>query len=190
VATFASVRSANRAARISEAALREQRRPVLVSSRMQDPEQKIAFGDGRYVRVAGGQAGVERDGDVVYLVLSLRNVGAGIAVLRGWHPWPHRLPPDQPHADLERFRGQVRDLIVPPGDIGLWQGALRDPAVHGHDEFARAVDARQQVLVELLYSDQVGEQRSIARFLLDPTGDGVWLSSVVRQWDLEDGAAR
>jgi hypothetical protein len=43
LATFASVRSANRSARIAEAALQEQRRPVLVPSRLDDPVQKIMF---------------------------------------------------------------------------------------------------------------------------------------------------
>lgn len=41
IATFASVRSANRAARVAEIALQVRLRPLLVPSRLQDPEQKV-----------------------------------------------------------------------------------------------------------------------------------------------------
>ena len=54
VATFASVRSANRSARTAEQALQEARRPVLVHSRLEDPVQKIAFVDGHWISVGGG----------------------------------------------------------------------------------------------------------------------------------------
>jgi hypothetical protein len=42
IATFASIRSSNRSARIAEAALQEQRRPVLAPSRLEDPVQKLS----------------------------------------------------------------------------------------------------------------------------------------------------
>jgi hypothetical protein len=32
------------------------------------------------------------------------------------------------HPPAEEFTGQIRDLYLPPGDVGFWQGALRDPA--------------------------------------------------------------
>ncbi|MEA2267198.1 MAG: hypothetical protein QOE27_2781, partial [Solirubrobacteraceae bacterium] len=46
VATFSAVRSSNRSARIAEQALQEQRRPVLVHARLDDPVQKIMYVDG------------------------------------------------------------------------------------------------------------------------------------------------
>src|SRR6201996_935678 len=85
VATFAAVRSSNRSARIAEVALQEQRRPLLAGSRLGvDPEQKIMFVDEHWVRVGGGYAMAENMDGVIYLVMSLRNVGAGIAVCQGW----------------------------------------------------------------------------------------------------------
>ena len=80
LATFASVRSSNRSARIAELALQEQRRPVLVQSRPDDPVQKIMFIDGHWVRVSGSGGVAEHIDGNVYLVMSLRNVGAGIGV--------------------------------------------------------------------------------------------------------------
>src|SRR5205823_13505082 len=77
LATFASVRSANRSARIAELALQEQRRPILTQSRLDDPVQKIMFIDGHWVRVSGSGGVAEHIDGNVYLVMSLRNVGAG-----------------------------------------------------------------------------------------------------------------
>ena len=85
VATFAAVRSSNRSARIAELALQEQRRPLLAASRLSiDPEQKIMFVDEHWVRVEGGRGMAEADNGVIYLVMSLRNIGAGIGVCQGW----------------------------------------------------------------------------------------------------------
>src|ERR1700686_2476238 len=83
IATFASVRSSNRSARIAEAALQEQRRPVLVPSRLEDPVQKLMFVEGHWVSTAGGRAAVEHVDGRVYLAISLRNVGSGIGVCQG-----------------------------------------------------------------------------------------------------------
>ena len=84
VATFASVRSSNRSARIAEAALQEQRRPVLAPSRLDDPAQKLMFLGGHWLSAAGGRAAVEHIDGIVYLAISLRNVGSGIGVCQGW----------------------------------------------------------------------------------------------------------
>src|SRR5580765_2957314 len=84
VATFASVRSANRAARSAERALQVGLRPVLFSSRLQDPAQKIRWADDHWAGLPGGRAVLEDVDGVVYLAMSLRNVGSGLAVLRGW----------------------------------------------------------------------------------------------------------
>src|SRR3984893_16509945 len=67
VATFAAVRSANRSARIAEAALQEQRRPLLVQSRLEDPVQKIMFVDEHWVSAGGGRAAAEHLDGSVYL---------------------------------------------------------------------------------------------------------------------------
>src|SRR5689334_2958595 len=72
LATFASVRSANRAARTAERSLQVGLRPVLMPSRPQDPEERIgwAFGHGTTLAPGAGYARVE-DG-VVYLAMALR----------------------------------------------------------------------------------------------------------------------
>jgi hypothetical protein len=186
VATFASVRSSNRSARIAEAALEEQRRPLLAPSRLEDPVQKIMFVEGRWLTAAGGHAAVEHADGTVYLALSLRNVGSGIGVCQGWAVRPgfnssRTLPM---HAPEEEFRPHTRDLYVPAGDVGMWQGALRDPDDQVREATARAIDAREPILIELLYSDQLGRQRTITRFALIPAGEG-WLASMSRHWSLD-----
>jgi hypothetical protein len=186
VATFAAVRSSNRSARIAEAALQEQRRPLLAPSRLEDPLQKLMFVDEHWVSAAGGRAAAEHIDGIVYLAISLRNVGSGIGVCQGWIVRPgfgtsQTMPTP---AALEEFRLQTRDLYVPAGDIGMWQGALRNPDDPVRAAIAQAIDERRQITIELLYSDQVGLQRTITRFGLIPTADS-WLASATRHWYLD-----
>jgi len=190
VATFSAVRSSNRSARIAEQALQEQRRPVLVHARLGDPVQKIMFADGHWIHVEGAQAVIEEHDGNLYLVLALRNIGAGIAVLQGWHPWPERVLADVDHPRPGDFRRQTRDLYIAPGDVGLWQGALRDPDEDTHRAIASARTERRTLSLDLLYSDQVGGQSTISRFGLTPAGEDRWLGSVSRHWNLDHQGPR
>jgi hypothetical protein len=193
VATFASVRSSQRSARIAEIALQEQRRPVLAPSRFDDPGQKIMFVERKWFSARGGHGVAEHEDGIVYLVLSLRNVGSGIAVCQGWAARPG-LQSSGSHVPEDQFRAQIRDLFTPAGDIGLWQGALRDRRDEMYAEVAAAVDAREPLTIELLYSDQVGEQRTISRFGLTPytndQGQEGWLAVGSRHWFLDRAGPR
>jgi hypothetical protein len=186
IATFAAVRSSNRSARIAEVALQEQRRPLLAASRLEDPRQKIMFLEGRWVSAAGGHAAVEDDQGVVYLAISVRNVGSGIAVCQGWAARQGLSPSNSfpTHTPLDLFHLQSRDLYIPAGDIGMWQGALRNPDDSVRRDVADAVEKGESITVELLYSDQVGRQRTISRFSLIPARD-IWLASLNRHWYLD-----
>ena len=186
VATFSAVRSSNRSARVAEVALQEQRRPLLAPSRLEDPRQKIMFLEGHWVSALGGRAAVEHLDGIVYLAISLRNVGSGIAVCQGWAIRPNSDAPGEipMHAPLEEFRLQSRDLYVPAGDVGMWQGALRNPDDSVRAAVVDAIAAGQTITVELLYSDQVGRQRTISRFRLVPAND-TWLASLNRHWYLD-----
>jgi hypothetical protein len=184
-ATFASVRSANRAARIAERSLQVGLRPVLAPSRAEDPPEKVMFGDEVKLVVRGGMAGVERIDGRVYLALALRNVGAGLAVLHGWQVWPERRLSDIDHADPDAFRRQQRDLYIAPGDTGYWQGALRDPDDDLTAALHRALDERRPIAVELLYGDHEGGQRTISRFGVIPREGSDWFCTVVRHWNVD-----
>jgi hypothetical protein len=190
VATFASVRSANRSARVAELALQEQRRPLIVQSRLDDPDQKIGFVDGHWLHAAGSRAAAEHVHGIVYLAMSLRNVGAGIGVLQGWAVHPGRRAAAGEPAPLDQFRTLTRDLYIPAGDIGLWQGALRDETESLHGDIAGAVRERGAITVELLYSDQAGGQRTITRFGQNPVGEDEWLTAVTRHWYLDQTGPR
>jgi hypothetical protein len=122
VATFSSVRSANKAARTAERALQAGLRPVLVPSRLEAPAEKMLWADGHWSTVCGGRASVELVDGIIYLAMSVRNVGSGIAVLLGWDPAPLRMGgANQTHVPPGEFRPQTRDIYVAPGDTGFWQ---------------------------------------------------------------------
>jgi hypothetical protein len=187
VSTFASVRSANRAARAAERSFLVGLQPLLVPSRLHDPEQKVSWIDHKHVLLPGGTgfADVEGDDDTVYLAMSVRNAGNGIAVMRAWRVYPEQLTsPERPA--LDGFRRQTRDLYVAPSDVGFWQAAFRDPEDPQRAGVMQAVKSRQMVTVDVLYGDYEGGQRLISRFLLQPRGDsGPWVVSVSHHWNLD-----
>jgi hypothetical protein len=83
-ATFASVRSGNRAGRNAERALQAGLRPVLFASRPHETVQKVRWGDGHWAALPSGRAVLEEIDGVIYMAMSLLNVGSGIAVILGW----------------------------------------------------------------------------------------------------------
>jgi hypothetical protein len=169
VATFGSVRSANRAARVAELSLLAGLRPVLIPSREEDAPMRIGFGDRVVVTVPGHGGAIElREGNI-YMAIGLRNGGQGLAVLHGWHvsvsgDGGEPNPPSvmKPPA-VEQFRRQLRDLYIPAGDIGFWQGAIRDREDPYYQAIRQALERGDRVIVDLLYGDHEGGQRTIAR---------------------------
>ena len=205
VATFSAVRSANLMARVAQEQFLVQLRPVLTTSRREDPTLKVNFGDAKWVHVPGGGAVGEvspgrgsmgPDTPVVYLAIALRNAGNGIAVLHGWHFYPdaHR---DTQHAPLEEFQRQNRDLYIPVGDVGFWQGAFRDTVQAGYEEARKVIEAHEAWTVELLYGDHEGGQRVVSRFTVFPVGtldqspdpqrasELRWLTTASRHWNID-----
>jgi hypothetical protein len=202
VATFSATRSANRASRIAERSLLASLRPVLVHAQLGDPRQKIGFADDHWVHVEGPQAIFDVTDDAIYLAFGVRNVGSGIAIIQAWCPYPERLVGTQQHRTIEEFRAQTRALYVPPGGLGFWQGALRDPDERVYASFSKAADARQPITIDLLYSDMNGGQRTVTRLavLPGPAPDGSraddgqpqrarWIASIGTHWQIDDHAA-
>src|SRR6516225_4284625 len=84
VATFSSVKSANRSARTAERALLAGVRPLLVTSHDDDRSEQVRFGEGQVLVVPGHGAAVKIANDNLYMAIALRNGGAGLAVIHGW----------------------------------------------------------------------------------------------------------
>ena len=200
VATFSSVRSANRSARTAERSLLANLRPFLMHARPDDPVEKIMWVDEHWASVGGGRAVVDRGDAATYLAMPLRNAGSGLAVLHGWRVDPSRRTVDAAHAgpevlraldhgrpDPADFHRQSRDLYVPSGDTGFWQAAVRGG--NGDDDLRTALDESIRLgwvfSIDLLYSDSEGGQRTISRFSMSPKGDDAWVCSVTQHWNLD-----
>src|SRR5213080_10205 len=183
-ATFSSVKSANRAARVAERSLLAGLRPLLLPSRLDDPPQKVGFADDKWLMVPGGHGAADVSTEAVYLAIALRNVGTGIAVLHGWRFYPERLARED-HAAPEEFQRLIRDLYVPVNDVGFWQGAFRDPRSEEFVAARAAIEARQTLTVDVLYGDYEGGQRTISRFALLPRAEDGWIVSAARHWNLD-----
>jgi hypothetical protein len=196
VATFSSVRSANRTARAAERSLQIALRPLLLQSRRDDPSQKIMYGDGQWVKLPGGTAVGEIHGDggqeTIYLAISLHNAGNGLGILHGWRFYPGRLTGPQTPPPPETFRMQTRDLYIPVNDTGFWQAAFRDQDDPEYPAALDAIKARAPVTIDLLYGDHEGGQRVISRFSLIPRSDEdqSWMPSAVRHWNVDGSDTR
>jgi hypothetical protein len=192
IATFSAIRSANRSARVAERALLIGVRPLLTPTRREDPALKVNYGDDKWLLLAGGGAGAEvgggdgtmgaKDG-VIYLAVPLRNSGNGLAVLHGWIFYPDWHRSEQPPRP-EDFQPQTRDLYVPAGDIGFWQGTIRDPDDPRYETARKVIEATEPWTVELLYGDQEGGQRAVTRITALPHADH-WIASQSRHWSID-----
>jgi hypothetical protein len=148
-----------------------------------------------------GHAVLEEKDGVIYMAISLLNVGSGIGVLQGW-----RVDVTQnidPHAslaemqqtaagtrpDVATFRPQTRDLYSPPGDLSFWQAAIRTTDDPDRLRMQEAIAGMGPVIVDLLYSDQDGGQRTISRFSVTRYSREVneWYPTVVRHWFVDQG---
>ena len=185
VATFSAVRSSNRSARVAERALMEGLRPLVMPSRLDDPVQKAGFQDGHVLRLDGGRGAAEVTPDAVYLAISVRNVGAGIAVLHGWRFSLRPEPGTGPPPPLEEFHRLTRDLYVPPGDVGFWQGVFRDPKDEEFQQAAEAIGAGERLVIDILYGDHEGGQRAVSRLTMTTATDGGWMVSAARHWNID-----
>jgi hypothetical protein len=188
VATFASTRSANHSARVAERALDLNLRPVLIPAHEWDEAERITFYD-EIVQLRGGFATVEDRSGNLYFAAQLRNVGAGIGVLTSWlveagPDMPITINGGLPLPDLTTFVDQQRSLYVPPGDVGYWQGAIRETDTDRGDAEAlrRAIDAQSRLTIYLRYGDMDGGHDTVSRFTLIPDENGDWLFGIVRHW--------
>jgi hypothetical protein len=169
--TLLTVRSAERSARSAERSLQHGIKPVLIASHLDDRVERIAWGDDHWIKLGGGKAYVDVVGDVIYLAMSLRNVGPGLAVLHSWLPQPRH------------------------GDV--WprtEGVLRRPEVADFRAHTLIAD-RERFDIDVIYSDHEGGQCSIGRFAVtprevisshDPSDNATWTVAMVRHWVLSE----
>ena len=104
-------------------------RPVLVPSRLDDAPEKVGFIDGHWMRVEGGGGVVEVDrrrhlprAPAPQRRQRARRAGS-LATSKSALNWERCTG-----RTSRTFRRLTRDLYVPAGDHGFWQGTLRDPA--------------------------------------------------------------
>lgn len=194
-ATFVSIRSSNRSARIAERALLAGQRPLLVVARPEDPSKEIQFADGRVLDCSSTHALFRDEADVIYLAIPLRNAGSGLAQLQGYRldpepadrvqtdplgPARHRRGGQAPESST--FTRQQRDLYIAAGETGFWQAALRDASSPTFAAVQQALDTRGRLTVDLLYGDLEDGQRTITRFVVLPNADGSWRCDAAHHW--------
>ena len=138
--------------------------------------EKVRWMDDHWARLDGGRWTAELVDGSVYLAISIRNVGSGLAVPFGLgrhtgagdHPGPTRRAGGVPAPN-------VCTLDAAPSDFGFWEAAI--PSADQPDDpdypwLSRAVASHDAFTIELLYGDHDGGQRTITRFWDDPVVEG------------------
>jgi hypothetical protein len=187
VATFSSVRSANRSARLAERSLLAGQRPILIPTHEDDPAQTVRFGDGVLITLRGHAGAVELQGENLYMTIGVRNGGNGLALIHGWRVEVADQTGNHPPSPDE-FRRQQRDIYIPPGETGYWQGAIRDRSDPAYDDIRAAIRRGSRIAVDLIYGDYEGGQRTIARIGLTRDGDverDDYRAEVGRYWNVD-----
>jgi len=144
---------------------------------------KVGFADDKWFSVPGGGGVAEATDEAVYLAIAVRNVGSGIAVLHGWYFHP-QLEGDTERPDVGDFRRLTRDLYIPLGEVGFWQGAFRDEADPDRQVALDAIE-RGEFGVDVLYGDYEGGQRVVTRFGCLREDDGTWSLAAGRHWQID-----
>jgi hypothetical protein len=184
LATFASVRSANRAARVVERSLRVGPPAVVLPTRPDDPQQTIAFADGRRLTVPGGGAVIELTDDAIQIAMAIRNVGGGLAILRGWFLQPKRAQDE--HTEVEEFNRLACDVYLSGSETVVWQSRVKASASPAFARVRQALLARTPLSLEILHSNQHEDRWTITRFdLTSAGGDGKWSAAAAGHRDLE-----
>jgi hypothetical protein len=161
--------------------------------------QKVRWGDGHWAALPPGRAILEEEDGVIYMAMSLQNVGTGTAVILGWRVGAGQLinpnataeemlaQPQMIRPDPASFRAQTRDLYSPPHDLSFWQAAIRTSDDPDRAKVEAALAGHELLLVDLLYGDEEGGQRTISRFSIAPYpgSEGEWLPAVVNHWYLD-----
>jgi hypothetical protein len=170
---------------VAERSLLAGLRPVLIPSREDDPPERIRFGDDQLLTVPGHGGALKVGGDNIYMAVGLRNGGSGIAVIHGWHAAVRERATEDP-APIEDFRRQQVDLYIPAGDTGFWFGAIRERDDPAHRSVRTAVETRSRVMIDILYGDYEGGQRTISRFAVSdwPEVEGE-RAQVLRHWSVD-----
>ncbi len=181
MATFASVRSANRAARVAEEALLAGIRPLLLTARFGDPVEKVTWQDEHLTKASGGHGALEEENGIIYMAIALRNAGTGLALLHAWSLRTDDVYINQDPLPPNEFRRLTRDLYIAAGDNGFWQGAIREADDPERAAMLDILEHPRRFGVDVLYGDQEGMQRTITRFGFTPYSDG-WLCTTARHW--------
>jgi hypothetical protein len=155
-------------------------------SRPSDPALKVGYLDNHFVSLPGGSATAEVTDAAIYLSMSVRNVGNGIAILHGWRIEFSRQLTDMERPSVDDFHRLTRDLYVAVGDVAFWQGTYRDPTETEFSEVSARVCARERLVLDILYGDHQGGQRVVSRFLLIPRSEEGWFVTVARHWNVDE----
>ncbi len=185
-----STRIAERSTAIAERALLVGLRPMHAAARVTDSPELVRFAGGRTIRVEGGTAALEREGEVRHPLISRPTVGDGLAILQASRCFTtdHRQA-DIPHPEAAQPRPQTRDLYVPQ----VTPDSARDRSASPKIRSAEVWMGHMRPAATSSSTCSAGDHEGAAddsRFILTREEDASWRPGVLRHWPLEGADPR
>jgi hypothetical protein len=149
-------------------------RAVPMTSPLGDPPQEVSHIDDRWFQADGGRAVADVTGGAMDLVIPPRDVGMGPAVPDRWEFAADRIRSERSAGDSVNSRRLQRDISAPVGDLGSWQGTVKDPTEPMFAEAGQAIAQRRRTAVDRPTVDR----RTVVR----PAGSGWPQSGGTRTW--------
>jgi hypothetical protein len=177
VATALLAYAAWLSARTASQQLRRDIRPVVIPSKPDGRTRRGRFADGTLVPVADEEIYTARNGTLNYVGICLRNIGTGIAVVRGLKLCLTEEKEKQPAPS--EFAYTERAIYMAPADTAYLTNVVDETA----EEWFGPQLMEGIMSVYFLYTDLTNSQPAITRFELryDSDADGFYAAEI-RHW--------
>lgn len=161
--------------------------PIMVPARPDGRKRVARFTLEKHVTIRNADTYAEFDGDGVCLAVCLRNIGSGVAVLKGFDASPNDSaePASYDVPSLSRFASALHALYLGPGDAAYLAifTSLDSSRTDAYEVVQETVPNGASLLLDLVYTDHSGGQLTISRLELEWATDvDRYVAKVARYW--------
>jgi hypothetical protein len=160
--------------------------PIITPARPDGSKRVARFTPAKHVVLENADSFSQEDGERVYLAVCVRNIGSGVAVVRGVDANStdevKELAPD----GIPALRGLVRSersLYLGPTEAAYLTMWATSSSSAGFDVVRRTVPAKGDLLLDLVYCDHAGRQLTVSRIELRWASDANrYVARLVKYW--------
>jgi hypothetical protein len=160
--------------------------PVIIPAKAHGIKWIVRFTPHKHVVLENFDSYTDEDDQYVYFAVALRNIGAGIAVVLGTDASPKADLDDlvpKHVAPLSGMRRMARNMYLAKSDAAYLVFWTTSASSGIYKVIYDAVPKRQDIVLDLIYSDQDGRQMTVSRFELSWAMDvNRYVAKIVKHW--------